>query len=251
MNILLYINANKALVCINHNLLPQVKVCHCCDDLAAAMVLPNSLGEVIAVQIVVIVQLVQHIVTVFQAVDVHLNALDDFRTGEGSLPGKANDLLLAGTAGINVEQAAGDFPRDALQERQLEERQYSQRPCRADRDDEAAGEQIVQRVILGIAGADHNESTNQQALHTVLPAAVDGIGIVRHLLVVAADFFFPQDAPVEDGSDYKLLHIDLVFFLTDDNDRAGAFLGAAADITAVGSVKHFHKISSDNFSFYG
>ena len=90
MNILLYINANKALVCINHNLLPQVKVCHCCDDLAAAMVLPNSLGEVIAVQIVVIVQLVQHIVTVFQAVDVHLNALDDFRTGEGSLPGKAN-----------------------------------------------------------------------------------------------------------------------------------------------------------------
>jgi hypothetical protein len=251
MNILLYINANKALVCINHNLLPQVKVCHCCDDLAAAMVLPNSLGEVIAVQIVVIVQLVQHIVTVFQAVDVHLNALDDFRTGEGSLPGKANDLLLAGTAGINVEQAAGDFPRDALQERQLEERQYSQRPCRADRDDEAAGEQIVQRVILGIAGADHNESTNQQALHTVLPAAVDGIGIVRHLLVVAADFFFPQDAPVEDGPDYKLLHIDLVFFLTDDNGRAGAFLGAAADITAVGSVKHFHKISSDNFSFYG
>ena len=251
MNILLYINANKALVCINHNLLPQVKVCHCCDDLAAAMVLPNSLGEVIAVQIVVIVQLVQHIVTVFQAVDVHLNALDDFRTGEGSLPGKANDLLLAGTAGINVEQAAGDFPRDALQERQLGERQYSQRPCRADRDDEAAGEQIVQRVILGIAGADHNESTNQQALHTVLPAAVDGIGIVHHLLVVAADFFFPQDAPVEDGPDYKLLHIDLVFFLTDDLLGAGAFLGTAADITAVGSVKHFHKISSDNFSFYG
>lgn len=128
MNILLYINANKALVCINHNLLPQVKVCHCCDDLAAAMVLPNSLGEVIAVQIVVIVQLVQHIVTVFQAVDVHLNALDDFRTGEGSLPGKANDLLLAGTAGINVEQAAGDFRRDAFQERQFEERQNPQWP---------------------------------------------------------------------------------------------------------------------------
>ena len=143
MNILLYINANKALVCINHNLLPQVKVCHCCDDLAAAMVLPNSLGEVIAVQIVVIVQLVQHIVTVFQAVDVHLNALDDFRTGEGSLPGKANDLLLAGTAGINVEQAAGDFPRDALQKRQFEERQHPQRPCRTDGDDKAAGEQII------------------------------------------------------------------------------------------------------------
>ena len=252
MNILLHINANKALVCINHNLLPQVEVCHCCDDLAAAMVLPNSLGEVIAVQIVVIVQLVQHIVTVFQAVDVHLNALDDFRTGEGSLPGKANDLLLAGTAGINVEQAAGDFPRDALQERQLEERQYSQRPCRADRDDEAAGEQIVQRVILGIAGAGHNEPANQQALHAVLPAAVDGdIGTARHLLVEAADFFFPQDAPVEDGPQHELLHIDLVFFFADNDDRAGAFLGAAADIATIGSVKHFHKISSDNFSFYG
>ena len=65
MNILLYINANKALVCINHNLLPQVEVCYCRDDLAAASVLPNSLREVVAVQVVVIVQLVQHIVAVF------------------------------------------------------------------------------------------------------------------------------------------------------------------------------------------
>ena len=64
MNILLHINANKALVSINHNLLPQVEVCHCCDDLAAATVLLNSLGKVIAVQVVVIVQLVQHIVAV-------------------------------------------------------------------------------------------------------------------------------------------------------------------------------------------
>ena len=30
-----------------------------------------------------------------QATDVHLNALDDLRAGEGSLPGKANDLFLA------------------------------------------------------------------------------------------------------------------------------------------------------------
>ena len=59
MNILLYINANKALVSINHNLLPQVEVCYCRDDLAAATVLPNSLSEVIAVQVVVIVQLIQ------------------------------------------------------------------------------------------------------------------------------------------------------------------------------------------------
>ena len=110
MNILLYINANKALVSINHNLLPQVEVCHRRDDLAAATVLPNSLREVVAVQIVVIVQLVQHIVAVFQAADVHLNTLNNFRTGEGSLPGKANDLFLAGTAGIHMEQAAGDLP---------------------------------------------------------------------------------------------------------------------------------------------
>ena len=100
MNILLYINANKALVCINHNLLPQIKIRHRCDDLATATVLPNSLSEVIAVQVVVIVQLIQHIVAVLQATDVHLNTLNNFRTGEGSLPGKANDLFLAGTAGI-------------------------------------------------------------------------------------------------------------------------------------------------------
>lgn len=55
MNILLYINANKALVCINHNLLPQIKIRHRRDDLAAATVLSNSLGEVVAVQVVVIV----------------------------------------------------------------------------------------------------------------------------------------------------------------------------------------------------
>lgn len=110
MNILLYINANKALVSINHNLLPQVEVCYCRDDLAAATVLPNSLSEVIAVQVVVIVQLIQHIVAVLQATDVHLNTLNNFRTGEGSLPGKANDLFLAGTAGIYMEQAASDFP---------------------------------------------------------------------------------------------------------------------------------------------
>ena len=53
------------------------------------MVLPNSLGEVVAVQVVVIVQLVQHIVAVFQAANAHLDALDDLRAGEGSLPGKA------------------------------------------------------------------------------------------------------------------------------------------------------------------
>ena len=59
MNILLYINANKALVSINHNLLPQIKICYRRDDLAAATVLPHSLGKVIAVQVIVIVQLVQ------------------------------------------------------------------------------------------------------------------------------------------------------------------------------------------------
>ena len=81
---------------------------------------------------------------------------------------------------------------------------------------------------------------------------MDGdVGMVCHLLVVAADFFFPQDAPVEDGPDHKLLHIDLIFFLADDNNRSGAFRGAAADITTIGSIEHFHKISSDNFSFYG
>ena len=100
MNILLYINANKALVCINHNLLPQIKVCHRCDDLATATVLPNSLSEVVAVQVVVIVQLVQHIVAVFQTAEVHFDVLDDLCAGDGSLPGKANDLFLAGTAGI-------------------------------------------------------------------------------------------------------------------------------------------------------
>ena len=52
-------------VSIKHNLLPQIKVCHRCDDLAAATVLPNSLSEVIAVQVVVTVQLIQHIVAVF------------------------------------------------------------------------------------------------------------------------------------------------------------------------------------------
>lgn len=110
MNILLYINANKALVCINHNLLPQIKVCHRCDDLAAATVLPNSLSEVIAVEVVVVIQLIQHIVAVFQSADVHFNALDDLCAGEGTLPGKADDLFLAGTAGIYMEQAASDFP---------------------------------------------------------------------------------------------------------------------------------------------
>lgn len=143
MNILLYINANKALVCINHNLLPQIQVCHRCDNLADATIFPNSLGEVVAVQIVVIVQLVQYVVAVFQAVDVHLDALNDFRAGEGSLPGKPDDFLLAGATDIHMEQAAGDFPRDALQERQFEERKHAQRPCRADGYDEAAGEQIV------------------------------------------------------------------------------------------------------------
>lgn len=75
MNILLYINANKALVSINHNLLPQIKICYRRDDLAAATVLPHSLGKVIAVQVIVIVQLVQDIVAVFQAADVHLNTI--------------------------------------------------------------------------------------------------------------------------------------------------------------------------------
>lgn len=93
-----------ALVSINHNLLPQVEVYHCRDDLAAAMVLPNSLGEVVAVQVVVIVQLVQHIVAVFQAANAHLDALDDLRAGEGSLPGKADDLLLTDAAGIPYRQ---------------------------------------------------------------------------------------------------------------------------------------------------
>lgn len=37
------------------------------------MVLSDSLSEVIAVQVVVIVQLIQHIVAVLQATDVHLN----------------------------------------------------------------------------------------------------------------------------------------------------------------------------------
>ena len=148
-----------------------------------------------------------------------------------------------------MEQAAGDFPRNALQECQFEEQQHPQRPCRTDGDDEAAGEQIVQRIILGIPGANHNEPANKQTLHTVLPAAVDGDGgVVCHLLIVAADIFFPQDAPVEDGPDHKLLYIDLVFFFTDDDDWAGAFLGAAADIAAIGSVKHFHKGSS-KFNF--
>ena len=36
----------------------------------------------------------------------------------------------------------------------------------------------------------------------------------------------------------------LVLFFADDDDRAGAFFGAAADITAIGSVKHFHKGTS-------
>lgn len=121
MNILLYINANKALVCINHNLLPQVEVCYCRDDFVAATVLPDSLGEVVAVQVIVVIQLVQHIVAILQAADVHFDTLDDLRAGEGSLPGKADDLLFIGTAGINVEQAAGNFPRDALQKRQFEE----------------------------------------------------------------------------------------------------------------------------------
>ena len=143
MNILLYINANKALVCINHNLLPQVEVCYCRDDLAAATVLPNSLREVVAVQVVVIVQLVQHIVAVLQATDVHFDALDNFRARERCLPGKADDFFLAGATGINVEQAAGDSLRDALQKRQFEERQHPQRPCRTDGDDKAAGEQII------------------------------------------------------------------------------------------------------------
>ena len=107
------------------------------------MVLSDSLSEVIAVQVVVIVQLIQHIVAVLQATDVHLNTLNNFRAGEGSLPGKANDLFLAGTAGIHMEQAAGDSPRDALQKRQFEERQHPQRPCRTDGDDKAAGEQII------------------------------------------------------------------------------------------------------------
>ena len=114
------------------------------------MVLPNSLGEVVAVQVVVIVQLVQHIVAVFQAANAHLDALDDLRAGEGSLPGKADDLLLTDAAGIHMEQAAGDFPRNALQECQFEEQQHPQRPCRTDGDDEAAGEQIVQRIILSL-----------------------------------------------------------------------------------------------------
>ena len=57
-------------------------------------------------------------------------------------------------------------------------------------------------------------------------------------------FFFPQDTPVENRPEHKLLHIDLVLFFADDDDRAGAFFGAAADITAIGSVKHFHKGSS-------
>lgn len=110
MNILLYINANKALVCINHNLLPQVEVCYCRDDLAAAMVLSDRLCKVVAVQVIAIVQLVQHIVAVLQATEAHLDALDDLCAGEGSLPGKANDLFLAGTTGIHMEQAASDFP---------------------------------------------------------------------------------------------------------------------------------------------
>lgn len=151
-----------------------------------------------------------------------------------------------------MEQAAGDFRRDAFQERQFEERQNPQWPCGTNGNNEAAGKQIIQRIILGITGACNNKPANQQALHAVLPAAVDDdVGVACHLLVVAADFFFPQDAPVEDGSDHKLLYIDFVFFFTDDDDRAGAFLGAAADVAAIGSVKHFHKISSDNFSFYG
>ena len=173
-----------ALVSINHNLLPQVEVYHCRDDLAAAMVLPNSLGEVVAVQVVVIVQLVQHIVAVFQAANAHLDALDDLRAGEGSLPGKADDFFLVGATGINVEQAAGDFPRNALQECQFEEQQHPQRPCRTDGDDEAAGEQIVQRIILGIPGANHNEPANKQTLHTVLPAAVDTPGHMDFLAEV-------------------------------------------------------------------
>lgn len=143
MNILLYINANKALVSINHNLLPQIKICYRRDDLAAATVLPHSLGKVIAVQVIVIVQLVQDIVAVFQAADVHLNALDDFRARERCLSGKTDDFSLAGAAGIHMEQAAGDFPRDSLQERQFEERQHPQRPGRTDGDDKSAGEQII------------------------------------------------------------------------------------------------------------
>ena len=144
-----------------------------------------------------------------------------------------------------MEQAAGDFPRDALRKRQLEERQYPQRPCRADGNNKAAGEQIVQRVILGIAGADHNKPTNQQTLHAVLPAATNGdVEVACHLLIVVANFFFPQDTPVENRPEHKLLHIDLIFFLADDNDWTNAFLGAAANIAAIGSVKHFHKGSS-------
>ena len=46
-----------------------------------------------------------------------------------------------------MEQAAGNFPREALQERELEKRQHPQRPCCADWDDEAAGEQVLRRIL--------------------------------------------------------------------------------------------------------
>ena len=85
----------------------------------------------------------QYTDAVLQAADVHFDALDNFRARERCLPGKADDLLLTDAAGIHMEQAAGDFPRNALQECQFEEQQHPQRPCRTDGDDKAAGEQII------------------------------------------------------------------------------------------------------------
>ena len=74
---------------------------------------------------------------------------------------------------------------------------------------------------------------------------MDGdVDIAHHLFIVAADFIFPQDAPVEDGPEHKLLHIYFVFFFADNDDRAGAFLGATTDIAAIGSIEHFHKETS-------
>lgn len=83
----------------------KIKVCHRRDDLAAATVLSDSLCKVVAVQVIVIVQLVQHIVAVLQAADVHFD-LEDFLDDESSSEnenGMGSDIIYSFDSGESYE----------------------------------------------------------------------------------------------------------------------------------------------------
>ena len=204
------------------NLLAEIEVGYSEDYRPAAGEGAGQEGEVVAGGVVVIIEGIHDALLTGQGADIFLKALDDLRSGEQGLPGKAHDLLLVFRAPVFPEELSGSGERSMMEQGEFQESGGPLQQGAFRREDIQGGKQVIEGTIVRFPGAADQQAAHQEAMDAGLqwPLCVKS-GFGDGLFIQVGDFFLAGDAPAQACPECHFLQVEDVFVPAQQDDGTG------------------------------